>query len=82
MRKTKLTTEAATSATNGKKRGSETVDDAPGTDMEAGTREDGPADAGKIRIGEIVNGRPVTRSGSRTALRPWTGKASLAMVEV
>ena len=82
VRKMELTTKTATSVTNGKKRGNETVDGDLGMKMEAGTREDGLVDAGRILIGEIANGRPGTGNGPPTTLQPWIGKASSAMAEV
>ena len=82
VRKMEPMTETATSVTNGKKRGNETVDGDLGMKTEAGTREDGPVDAGRILIGKIANGRQVTGNGPPIALQPWIGKASSAMAEV
>ena len=75
-------TVAMTSEADGKDRGIEAVDNAPGMGMEAGIREDGQAGVGETRIGEAMNGRPVVKSGSRIAPQPWTGKVSSVTAEV
>ena len=67
MRKMTPAAEVITSEANGKDRGNEAADNAPGMSMEAGVREDGLAGVGETQIGEAVNGRPIARSGSRIA---------------
>ena len=82
MHKIMPAAEVVTSETNGKDRGNEAADNALGTSMKAGVREDGLAGVGEIQVGEAANGRPMAKSGSRIAPQPWTGRVSSVTAEV